>query len=421
MIPYRKWRDGKGNRGNQNHQGTRSNDPEQTYTQNSNQAKGKGYGKGSKGKGKGKGKPRYGDRKKEFNERNDHEKGTKPVTSNLQKVYLGETHCLGDDETTIIFAQNATRTIINPYKEEKEEDDEATTSENNEANEYERLSLELAPIFEGMIKEMMALPDSHDAWAYMNPTMYHLGDQSSCDNLTEKEAQHVKDFQNWFDGTLFINHEFKERTKYNYLSSPQSDTTNQTATIKENTFNTEPQEEQGSSSIEEKPMNKINWGERKMEDVDKAVDLWLRTNIPKAEKKNGDTEDDSYLEEMTLCSICEQEMSKLDPGIHTCQRCLQWIKESTDLINKDNKEEDNFKQGNARTQGDDEIEFNRIPIAGENESDYEDSDEYEEEEDSTFPDLHGEDLEEANSTDTEDSEFQSVRSRSYSIIRTYRG
>ncbi len=110
---------------------------------------------------------------------------------------MKHTALLGDDETTIIFTQNATRIVTSPYKEEEEHDDEATASENNEANEYERLSLELASTFEGMMKEMMALPDSHDAWAYLNPTMYHLGDQSTCDNLTEREAQHVKDFQTW--------------------------------------------------------------------------------------------------------------------------------------------------------------------------------------------------------------------------------
>jgi hypothetical protein len=127
-----------------------------------------------------------------------------------------------------------------------------------------------------------------------------------------------------------------------------------------------------------------------------------QANIPKAEKKNGDTNDDSYLEEMTLCSICEREIPKVNPGINICQRCLQWIKESTDLINKkDDEAEDKFDKVNAtRNQGDDEIEFNRIPIAGENESDYDDSDEYEEEEDFTFLYLDGEDLEEANSTDT---------------------
>ncbi len=111
-----------------------------------------------------------------------------------------------------------------------------------------------------------------------------------------------------------------------------------------------------------------------------------------------------------MCSICETEMPKINPDINTCQLCLQWAKESKDLINKnDHEEDDNFVKENAtRDQGDDEMEFSRIPIAGENESDYEDSDKYEEEEDSTLPYLDAEDLEDANSTDTEDNVLQSV-------------
>jgi hypothetical protein len=133
----------------------------------------------------------------------------------------------------------------------------------------------------------------------------------------------VKDFQNWLDGTLFLNHEFKEETQNNHLSSLQRDSVDRGTTIKEETFNIDPQEEQGSSSVEDKPINKINWGERKMEDNDKAVDLWLRTNIPKAEKKNEDTNEDSNLEEATICSICEMEMPKINHDINTCQLCLQ--------------------------------------------------------------------------------------------------
>jgi hypothetical protein len=71
-----------------------------------------------------------------------------------------------------------------------------------------------------------------------------------------------------------------------------------------------------------------------MKDNSKEVDLWLRTNIPNAEKKSGDNYDDSNLEEMTMCSICETEMPNRNLDINTCQLCLQWIKESKDLINK---------------------------------------------------------------------------------------
>jgi hypothetical protein len=119
--------------------------------QNSNQTKGKGNGKGFKGKGKGKGKPRYGDRKKDFNERNDQGNGTKPVTNNLQKVYLEETNCLGDDETSIVFTQNTTRIIINKEEANNENNDEVIDHDNNQTNEYEKLSTELAPTFERII------------------------------------------------------------------------------------------------------------------------------------------------------------------------------------------------------------------------------------------------------------------------------
>ncbi len=51
-VPYRKWRDEKGKRGNRNHQGNRSNDQGQTYTQIPIKPKEKGMAKDSKGKAK---------------------------------------------------------------------------------------------------------------------------------------------------------------------------------------------------------------------------------------------------------------------------------------------------------------------------------------------------------------------------------
>ena len=140
MTPYRKWRDGKGKRGNPNHQGNRSNDQRQTYTQNSNQVKGKWNSKGFKGKGKGKGKPRYGDRKNDHNEKGNQESEKKPATNNMQKVYREERHCLGDDETTIVFTQNVTRIVANPIIKNAEDENTVMSNESNEVNEYETLS-----------------------------------------------------------------------------------------------------------------------------------------------------------------------------------------------------------------------------------------------------------------------------------------
>jgi hypothetical protein len=106
-----------------------------------------------------------------------------------------------------------------------------------------------------------------------------------------------------------------------------------------------------------------------------------------------------------VCSICEREMHKLNLGINTCQEFQQWIQRSTKK--NDDYEAKHEKERMAKSQIDDETEFDRITIAGENESDYEGSDEYEEEEDSILPYLEGEDNEDTNSTDTEDSELQS--------------
>jgi hypothetical protein len=264
----------------------------------------------------------------------------------MQKVYFEEQHYLGDDETTIIFTNNATRIVANIERESNEDDNESVkNNENNDTTEYERLSIELPPTFEGMIKEIMNLPDDNEAWSsYMNPTMYFFGIQTPLENLLERETQHVMDFKNWLDGTLFVNHEFKERTKFNHLTPSPQDKTIQVATVEENNLSKEMNGEQGSSSVNEKPLQEITWGTRKTTDNEEELNSCLRTNIPNSEKKNGDKNVESNLEEMTLCSIC----------------------------------------------------------------DYEDSDEYEEEEDSTLPYLDGEDIEDANSTVTEDNDFHNA-------------
>ncbi len=103
----------------------------------------------------------------------------------MQNVYLDDRHCLGDDETTIVFTQNTTRIVVTKEDANNEDDDEIITNDNNETSEYEGLSLELAPTFERMIKEIMNLPDNHEAWAYMNPTMFYFDDRTSPQNPHE--------------------------------------------------------------------------------------------------------------------------------------------------------------------------------------------------------------------------------------------
>jgi hypothetical protein len=95
-----------------------------------------------------------------------------------------------------------------------------------------------------------------------------------------------------------------EKTKVNHLQSSQKDKAIRTATIEDKTLNIETHEEQGSSSVEEKSSIKISWGERKTNDNEESLRFWLQTNMPNAEKKTRDTDDDPNLEEMTLCSVC---------------------------------------------------------------------------------------------------------------------
>jgi hypothetical protein len=131
------------------------------------------------------------------------------MTNNLQRVYLEETNCIGDDETTIVFTQNVTRIVETKAREDDEVYNEVTGNDNNEANEYESLSLQLAPTFFKTIREMMTLPVDHSVWYYMNPTIYHLDRHTYDNDLLERKDQHVRDFQNWLDGTLFVNQELK--------------------------------------------------------------------------------------------------------------------------------------------------------------------------------------------------------------------
>ena len=286
--------------------------------------------------------------------------------------------------------------MANPIIKNAEDENTVMSNESNEVNEYERLSLELAPAFIKMIREMTNLPDNHFAWSYMNPTRYHLGNQTPYEDLIQ-EDQHKRDFEHWLDGILFLHQELKERKKDDHLQSSPNDKAAQDEKIDKRSFNDKKEEEQGSSSVVDTPSSTISWGERKTEGNEESLRLWLQTNKPKAEKRNEAKDDATNLEEMTLCSVCDQEMPRSKPGINTCQECQQWVMDSKDL---------NTTKFQTKAQNDDETEFQRIPIAGENDSDYDtDSDEYKEEENSRLPYLDGVHREDDHSSDNDDDEF----------------
>jgi hypothetical protein len=192
----------------------------------------------------------------------------------------------------------------------------------------------------------------------------------------------------------------------NHVQSSQDKQPIHAETIGENNLEHKSKQGQGSSSVEKETVRKISWGERKTDDNEESLRLWLQTNKPKAQKKNEGTDDTTNLEEMTLCSVCDQEMPKIRPGINTCQECQQWVIDCKGLVEN---EERHTRDNMTKTQNDDETEFARIPIAGENDSDYDtDNDEYKEEEDSRLPYLDGDDRAKDNLSDTDDDEFQLI-------------
>ncbi len=103
-------------------------------------------------------------------------------------------------------------------------------------------------------------------------------------------------------------------------------------------------------------------GERKTDDNEESLRLWMQTNKPKAEKKSDAKEDATNLEEMTLCFVCDQEMPKIRPGINTCQGCQQWVNDCKGLTKNGNveNEERQARDNMTKTQNDDETEFARI-------------------------------------------------------------
>ncbi len=111
----------------------------------------------------------------------------------------------------------------------------------------------------------------------MNPTIYHFDQQTHDANLLERKDQHVHDFQNWLDGTLFVNQELKEKT-INLLTPPHHDAFHED-TKGGKTLNPEKPEEvesssaQGSSSVEKETVRNISWGERKVDDNEESLRL----------------------------------------------------------------------------------------------------------------------------------------------------
>ena len=338
---YRKHDQGKG-KGRPQHQGIRRQPPEDNrrrFTQNATQSKGKGRGQGKgkgkygseKGKGKSKGRGRgqssYGNRKDTKEEI--------PMTNNSQTIYLEEPNTVGsDDETTIIFTQNMNRIMMDPGPEKPPVQAETN---NGDENNPTQLSANDDP-FTHIMQTMNSLPDSHEVWAYINPTRAYFSENWTNAYL-EQDA--TINFIDWYDYQINMLAELKGDKKAK-RENPQLTVMTQDYQDQLDDPNT-----WGSSSTVEP-----TWGKTKQDNLDETLKQWDETPTRIIDQPTRER----------TCQTCGDIM----PEPHsvaspTCVTC-QVLEQSTSSSRQPTR--------HAREERDDEVEFNRIPIAGEDSEDY---------------------------------------------------
>ena len=189
----------------------------------------------------------------------------------------------------------------------------------NEKTEQEE-NVNRSPSITQLITEMRNLPDDHPVWRYMQPTdayCYIYG-------INTREVNGLEGFITWYDTQIHVMHEMQGR-----IMEPDHD---------------DDRQDWGSSSNEP-----ITWGQTKARDHEKELEQW---------------------NESSSCEIKHD-----DEGVNTTKPIPEANEGSI------THDKNNTKAAYAREERDDEIEFTRIPIAGEDSDDYEDDDEIEEEED----------------------------------------
>jgi hypothetical protein len=194
------------------------------------------------------------------------------------------------------------------------------------------------------VRTMNELPDDHYVWEHMNPTItYYSKNEDEQNNQT-------RDFMIWYDNQLHNMAELRQTQSYN-TSKNMPLYTPKTAT----------ETWESSSSIEP------NWGRRKEEDHDERLKNWMNLKDRPTQEEIDNAEDPQYQPQ---------------------QDAIQQVFGQTEIPKRNEDQSTNPEKINHDAK-DDEIEFKRIPIAGEHEEDYEEDssndDEIEEEEDEAIP------------------------------------
>jgi hypothetical protein len=340
---YRKHDHGKG-KGRPQNQGNRRQQSEDNnrkrFTQNSTQSKSKGRGQGKgrgkygseKGKGRGKGRGKG----QSFSGHKKENKEETPMTNNGQTVYLEEPTTVGsDDETTIVFTQNMNRIMMGPGPANQHMHEKKN---NDNEQDQEQLSTHNDP-FAHIVKTMKSLPDSHAVWEYKDPTRAYFTENWEHAYL-ENDATRL--FIDWYDYQLNMLEELKgdNETKHK----------NHQLTVVTQFPQDQLQDPDiwGSSSSAVEP----TWGKTKHDNSDEALRQWeeIPTRIP-----------DQPTRERT-CQTCGDIMSETkataSPHCKTCQ------------VLDEHTVPPEPRRRHVCEERDDEVEFTRIPIAGEDSEDF---------------------------------------------------
>ena len=183
-----------------------------------------------------------------------------------------------------------------------------------------------SPSITQLIKEMNELPADHPVWRYMNPTATYC----QIHGIYTRDINGPHQFITWYDTHIHVMYEMKERRMEPHQEA-QVDA---------------PQASGSTSSAQ------ITWGQTRPRNHEEELKQW---NESSSCVTDGDAEGDKG--DTTI-----QPIPPKDAGVITYSA-------------------NNTKAAYAKEEREDEIEFTRIPIAGEDSEDYEDDDEIAEEED----------------------------------------
>jgi hypothetical protein len=275
------------------------------------------------------------------------------MTNNSQHVYLDPPTDEGDDETTIIFASNMNRVVEPAY----------TNMEENQG------SNNLTNIITGIIKAMRQIPDNHYVWKYRNPTRTYyvmgLDEDQHGDNpfellLRPQTHKTLHQFIDWYEQQLMVAYELRQTIPpihtQDLLESP---------VISKDAHSS-------NSALESSSSEPITWGNRQVRDHAEELRQWQETPTRETLTKKEQSKV-PFLEDANDNTQYDRPATSTFLRFYSTEP--DYLNTNTPQVTPGNATErstdhDKRPTNDAREEREDEQEFSRIPIAGENSEDY---------------------------------------------------